>query len=168
MIANKIKTLIFPVLNLLAALLFTLSLLPEIGFIDSVFFHPMTSILGIVVSGLVPIIMIVAFKLDTSEFFSELLILYISTIPVLTSALYSTAFLEEYLGEMVLFIGPGAVIIGYFMYRLHYCFKNWKTTPEDFLSVIVITLSPPGMLFIGILYDFNKTMEAWCRLGAAG
>ena len=172
MIANKIKTLIFPVLNLLAALaLYTLPNGPYMTmkeFARSVTGFPMFGLLGTLLSGVLPLLLIIVFRLDTSEYFSGELLVYILTIPVLTSTVFYAVPLGEFLGEISILIPPSVLLFGYFMYRLHSCFKNWKTSPKDFLSVIVLTLSTPALLYIGLVYDFIKGMEAWSRLGAAG
>lgn len=149
MIANKIKTLIFPVLNILPIIPFSIFYKSHTG--EAILGFFMAFLLGVVLGGVVPIVLIIKYKLDTSEFlFRQIYFTVISAVLCLLSWLVWASGLP--------FLLPIALLIVFFII-------NWRTLGnakiawvEEKIAVVVVTLATPMLLYIGLLLDIIRIL----------
>ncbi len=138
--SNKIKTLIFPTLNILPIMPFSIFYRSHTG--EAILSFIIPFLLGVVLGGVVPIVLIIKYKLDTSEYlFRQIYFTVLSAVLCLLSWLVWATVL------------PIVLLIVFFII-------NWRSLRnpqiawfEEKIAVVVVTLATPLLLYIGFLLE---------------
>ena len=142
--SNIIKTLVFPTLNILPIIPFSIFYRSHTG--EAILSFIIPFLLGVVLGGVVPIVLIIKYKLDTSEYlFRQIYFTVSSAVLCLLSWLVWATALPLYL--------PIVLLIVFFII-------NWRSLGnpqiawfEEKIAVVVVTLATPLLLYIGFLLE---------------
>ena len=143
-----VKNLLFPFINISLPIIFIIVTSLNIEYFC------FTILIGIIMGGIVPLLLIILFKIDTSDCFLKKLIFVIISIIVCIFTWFST-------WDYSLIIIPLVIeIISIFFYILiDQSDENERGILIKIVKVLVLSLSNPLIVYIGILLDLINSID---------
>ena len=143
-----IKNLLFPFINISLPIIFIIVTSLNIEYFC------FTLLIGIIMGGIVPLLLIILFKIDTTDCFFKKLIFVIVSIIVCIFTWFST-------WDYRLIIIPLVIeIISIFFYILiDQSDENERGILIKIVKVLVLSLSNPLIVYIGILLDLINSID---------
>ena len=143
-----IKNLLFPFINISLPIIFIIVTSLNIEYFC------FTLLIGIIMGGIVPLLLIILFKIDTTDCFFKKLIFVIISIIVCIFTWFST-------WDYSLIIIPLIIeIISIFFYILiDQSDENERGILIKIVKVLVLSLSNPLIVYIGILLDLINLID---------
>ena len=150
--SHKIKTLIFPALNIsfFAVIVFLILLFDLIETEDIFSALAVSFLLGAMLSGAVPLLLIHLFDLDTSEYFKGLLAFSILSVPLCLATVSI---------GLMFYITPLVLFVLHLAYRIFKYIRAEKTSSDSIITSAVVFVSNPLLLYIGLAIDLIRVLS---------
>lgn len=146
---NKLKSMLFPIINIIipAILICVQTFDSNEKLIDLLLLFIFTLLFGFVLGGIFPILLIVIYNIDVSEYFKiRLISLFLSAVLCVLSWFDTTSTL--------IIITPIILVLITALYLTRKYLYEEINSFHGKLKLVVITMSNPILLYLGFLIDF--------------